>query len=319
MSASPPGRAEAKASAAFQASHRHSQLMKDGLLLRASFQEAARRRQAGADREADQILIAERQSLDDQFAEEGLGNYEPSRAAKEIEDVLFRLGRMDRIESTLNNVLSRPAVREVLRGARSESSDHGGDKLAELGDLMLKNLNAFFTRHNLEKGGSRTLAEQRAVDTVLKAVVSEEVFEGRLGRTMMGQLNVTHTALHRALELKRLEVDTSDMFFYQPRSRYINAMPRHVGLMVSKWLHDHGSTPDNTNKGFTKVFTKINAEGQSEYEEHTNAMLDHSVSALHKNFLKSDAMTQIVALSPVRDGKVYTTKVSEKEFWKLRG
>ena len=95
MSASPPGRAEAKASAALQASHRHSELMKDGLLLCASFQEAARRRQAGADREADQILIAERQSLDDQFAEEGLGNYEPSRAAKEIEDVLFRLGRID--------------------------------------------------------------------------------------------------------------------------------------------------------------------------------------------------------------------------------
>ena len=125
--------------------------MKDGLLLRASFQEAARRRQAGADREADQILIAERQSLDDQFAEEGLGNYEPSRAAKEIEDVLFRLGRMDRIESTLNNVLSRPAVREVLRGARSESSDHGGDKLAELGDLMLKISKHFCYEANLEK------------------------------------------------------------------------------------------------------------------------------------------------------------------------
>ncbi len=152
-SSAAPAPAEAKA-APKGGSQRISQRQKDGILLRESFQEASRRRLAGARREVDRVFPLEREALDDKLAGKAPDRYDPSRAAKELEDGLFRIGRLDRISAALLSFQKRPAICEVLLGAESQArQDHEPQgNMDRLVTVMLANLNAPITKYNLEKG-----------------------------------------------------------------------------------------------------------------------------------------------------------------------
>ena len=204
------------ASAQAKGTTRQSQDIKDGAVLCEALREAARRRKAGAPNDADQILVSTREAMDDRLAGD-TDNFDCSRAARELESMLMRLGRLERIQGVLGNLDERPCMRELRRDEASTGSDL--TKRDQLANLMFANLNAFFTKHavNLEGGGSRTLASQQAVDTVLSAVVTPDVFESRLGATLIEQMNVTYPAVRRALELRRLEIDNSRSYYYLPR------------------------------------------------------------------------------------------------------
>ena len=159
--------------------------MKDGALLCEALREAARRRKAGAPKDADHILVSTREAMDDRLAGDDTDNFDCSRAARELEGMLMRIGRLERIQGVLVNLDERPCIRELRRDEACTGSDL--TKRNQLANLMFANLNAFFTKHavNLEGGGSRTLASQQAVDTVLSAVVTPELFESRLGATLI--------------------------------------------------------------------------------------------------------------------------------------
>ena len=143
--------------------------------------------------------------------------------------MLMRIGRLERIQGVLVNLDERPCIRELRRDEVCTGSDL--TKRNQLANLMFANLNAFFTKHavNLEGGGSRTLASQQAVDTVLSAVVTPELFESRLGATLIEQMNVTYPAVRRALELRRLEIDHCRSYYYLPRAAYKDNMHPSVG------------------------------------------------------------------------------------------
>jgi hypothetical protein len=192
--------------------------MKDGALLCEALREAARRRKAGAPKDADHILVSTREAMDDRLAGDDTDNFDCSRAARELEGMLMRIGRLERIQGVLVNLDERPCIRELRRDEACTGSDL--TKRNQLANLMFANLNAFFTKHavNLEGGGSRTLASQQAVDTVLSAVVTPELFESRLGATLIEQMNVTYPAVRRALELRRLEIDHCRSYYYLPRA-----------------------------------------------------------------------------------------------------
>ena len=80
------------ASAQAKGATRQSQDVKDGAVLCEALREAARRRKAGAPKDADHILVSTREAMDDRLAGD-TDNFDCSRAARELEGMLMRLGR----------------------------------------------------------------------------------------------------------------------------------------------------------------------------------------------------------------------------------
>ena len=131
-------------------------------------------------------------------------------AARKMEEILFSVGGAERIMATLRYFKDRPAMREVAHardlmtsGDKTSNQNLYLSKEEKLNAIIVSSLKGFlgmFQRERTDEykgGGRRSCEDQNAYDSIIAALMSNDLDAARLGRMLSKKLNLSYRQMKR--------------------------------------------------------------------------------------------------------------------------
>lgn len=253
--------------------------MRQGEMLRQQLKDVAKTRHQGKVMESQQLLA-------DIPAGRPLKERAIRLRAKEVADVLFSVGGLDATRKVLVELLDRSEVSELLGDGTSRTSISA--KNDEEAKAHIVEAAHDFLHGVLESKGRRNLVSTDAFWAILCALVPEDVFEKRLGRSVMRLLGVQHTVVRKAHNMRAELQESAKGWKRVTTLRHMDALDL---APVTEWLHTQGTTEDNSNKVEHRVYVDVGESDEVQYDIHYQRYFNHPIGELREQFLKSDVYT----------------------------